>query len=70
MIAFHKGLSATGGSDAVGRVATAAVVSALAAVTVVNAVVTGPAVDDQVMISLGGYELTVALQESEMKADE
>jgi phospholipid/cholesterol/gamma-HCH transport system permease protein len=41
MIAFHKGLSATGGSDAVGRVATAAVVSALAAVTVVNAIVTG-----------------------------
>jgi phospholipid/cholesterol/gamma-HCH transport system permease protein len=40
MIAFHKGLNATGGSDAVGRVATAAVVSALAAVTVVNAVVT------------------------------
>ena len=41
MIAFHKGLNATGGSDAVGRVATSAVVSALAAVTVVNAVVTG-----------------------------
>lgn len=41
MIAFHKGLNATGGSDAVGRVATAAVVSALAAVTVVNAIVTG-----------------------------
>ena len=40
MIAFHKGLNATGGSDAVGRVATAAVVSALAAVTVVNAIVT------------------------------
>ena len=41
MIAFHKGLNATGGSDAVGRVATAAVVSALAAVTLVNAIVTG-----------------------------
>ena len=41
MIAFHKGLNATGGSDAVGRVATAAVVSALAAVTLVNALVTG-----------------------------
>jgi phospholipid/cholesterol/gamma-HCH transport system permease protein len=27
VIAFHKGLNATGGSDAVGRVATAAVVS-------------------------------------------
>jgi phospholipid/cholesterol/gamma-HCH transport system permease protein len=40
MIAFHKGLNTTGGSDAVGRVATAAVVSALAAVTVINAVVT------------------------------
>lgn len=41
MIAFHKGLNATGGSDAVGRVATAAVVTALAAVTLVNAVLTG-----------------------------
>jgi len=41
MIAFRKGLNATGGSDAVGRVATAAVVSSLAAVTLVNAVVTG-----------------------------
>jgi len=41
MIAFHKGLNATGGSDAVGRVATAAVVSSLAAVTVLNAIVTG-----------------------------
>ena len=41
MIAFHKGLNATGGSDAVGRVATAAVVSALIAVTLVNAVATG-----------------------------
>lgn len=41
MIAFHKGLNATGGSDAVGRVATAAVVSALAAVTLVNAIATG-----------------------------
>ena len=41
MIAFHKGLNATGGSDAVGRVATAAVVSALAAVTLLNALVTG-----------------------------
>jgi phospholipid/cholesterol/gamma-HCH transport system permease protein len=40
MIAFHKGLNATGGSDAVGRVATAAVVSSLAAVTVINAIVT------------------------------
>ena len=41
MIAFRKGLNATGGSDAVGRVATAAVVSSLAAVTLVNAVITG-----------------------------
>ncbi|PYJ19190.1 MAG: hypothetical protein DME94_00520 [Verrucomicrobia bacterium] len=41
MIAFRKGLNATGGSDAVGRVATASVVSSLAAVTLVNAVVTG-----------------------------
>src|SRR5262245_17669892 len=41
MIAFHKGLNATGGSDDVGRVATAAVVSALTAVTLVNAVLTG-----------------------------
>src|SRR5262245_49142954 len=41
MIAFHKGLNATGGSDAVGRVATAAVVCALAAVTLVNAIATG-----------------------------
>ena len=41
MIAFRKGLNATGGSDAVGRVATAAVVSSLAAVTLVNAIVTG-----------------------------
>ena len=41
MIAFHKGLNATGGSDAVGRVATAAVVSALAAVTLLNAILTG-----------------------------
>jgi len=41
MIAFHKGLNATGGSDAVGRVATGAVVSALAAVTLLNALVTG-----------------------------
>jgi phospholipid/cholesterol/gamma-HCH transport system permease protein len=40
MIAFHKGLNATGGSDEVGRVATEAVVAALLAVTVVNAVVT------------------------------
>ena len=41
MIAFHKGLNATGGSDAVGRVATAAVVWALASVTLVNAIITG-----------------------------
>lgn len=41
MIAFHKGLNATGGSDAVGRVATAAVVSALTAVTLLNAILTG-----------------------------
>ena len=41
MIAFRKGLNATGGSDAVGSVATAAVVSSLAAVTLVNAVITG-----------------------------
>ena len=41
MIAFRKGLNATGGSDAVGRVATSAVVSSLAAVTLVNAVITG-----------------------------
>jgi phospholipid/cholesterol/gamma-HCH transport system permease protein len=41
MIAFPKGLNATGGSDAVGRVATGAVVSALAAVTLLNALVTG-----------------------------
>ena len=41
MISFHKGLNATGGSDAVGRVATAAVVTALAAVTLVNAILTG-----------------------------
>jgi len=41
MIAFRKGLNATGGSDAVGRVATAAVVSSLAVVTLLNAIVTG-----------------------------
>jgi len=40
MIAFHKGLNATGGSDAVGRVATSSVVVSLAAVTAVNAVIT------------------------------
>jgi phospholipid/cholesterol/gamma-HCH transport system permease protein len=40
MIAFHKGLNATGGSDEVGRVATSAVVAALLAVTVLNAIVT------------------------------
>ena len=38
---FNSHLNATGGSDAVGRVATAAVVSALAAVTLLNAIVTG-----------------------------
>jgi ABC-type transporter Mla maintaining outer membrane lipid asymmetry permease subunit MlaE len=37
LIAFHKGLNASGGSDAVGRVATSAVVAALVAVTTVNA---------------------------------
>lgn len=41
MIAFNKGLNATGGSDAVGRVATAAVVTALVSVTAINAVITG-----------------------------
>jgi phospholipid/cholesterol/gamma-HCH transport system permease protein len=40
LIAFHKGLNASGGSDAVGRVATSAVVVALVAVTAVNAVLT------------------------------
>jgi phospholipid/cholesterol/gamma-HCH transport system permease protein len=40
LIAFHKGLNASGGSDAVGRVATAAVVAALVAVTTVNAALT------------------------------
>jgi phospholipid/cholesterol/gamma-HCH transport system permease protein len=40
LIAFHQGLNASGGSDSVGRVATAAVVAALVAVTVVNAVAT------------------------------
>jgi phospholipid/cholesterol/gamma-HCH transport system permease protein len=47
MIAFRKGLNATGGSDAVGRVATAAVVSSLAAVTLLNAIVTGLQVMNQ-----------------------
>ena len=41
MIAFNKGLNATGGSDAVGRVATDAVVTALVSVTAVNAIITG-----------------------------
>jgi phospholipid/cholesterol/gamma-HCH transport system permease protein len=40
LIAFHKGLNASGGSDAVGRVATSAVVVALVTVTAVNAVLT------------------------------
>lgn len=40
LIAFHKGLNASGGSDAVGRVATSAVVAALVAVTTVNAALT------------------------------
>lgn len=41
LISFNKGLNATGGSDAVGRVATAAVVTALVSVTAINAVITG-----------------------------
>ncbi len=40
MIAFNKGLNASEGSDAVGRVATSAVVAALVAITIVNAVLT------------------------------
>ncbi len=41
LISFNKGLNATGGSDAVGRVATAGVVTALVSVTAINAVITG-----------------------------